>query len=186
MLDLIIQYDKIAFHYINGLWRNDLADTIMPILRKASVWIPLYLGLLAYIFWNHSKHFWQILFFIILTVSLSDITSSHIIKKIAKRTRPCNEIELRETVVNIVPCGSGYSFTSSHAANHYALAAALSLSIFRRKKNIQFIFFTWAASIAYAQVYVGVHFPLDILCGSILGISIALLLYRLVFRNNKI
>lgn len=185
MLDLINQYDKIIFHYINGVWRSDIADVIMPFMRKASNWIPLYLCLLVYIFWNYSKFFWQILLFLILTVSFSDITSSHIIKKVVKRTRPCNELTLRDSVVTIVPCGAGYSFTSSHAANHYALAAALSLSIFRRKKKIQFLLFTWAATIATAQIYVGVHYPFDILCGSILGISIALILYKIMFRNIK-
>lgn len=185
MIELIKHYDQIAFYYINGLWHNDTADIIMPFMRKASNWIPLYFGLLVYIFWNYSKYFWKILLFLILTVSLSDSISSHLIKKTVKRPRPCNEVSMQKPALMLVHCGSGYSFTSSHAANHYALSAALSLSIFRRKKRWQAIFFTWAACIAYAQVYVGVHFPLDVLCGAILGIIIATLTYRIVFKKYE-
>jgi membrane-associated phospholipid phosphatase len=178
MLELFTYYDHLAFHYCNGIWRNDWADYFMPLMRKASNWIPLYLGLLIYLFWTHSKSFWQTLIFILLTVGFADAISSHLIKKSVKRPRPCRETTIATSVVNIVPCGGGYSFTSSHAANHYALATAFSLTLFRRNRRIQLLFFSWAACIAYAQVYVGVHYPLDIGCGAILGIIIALITYK--------
>jgi undecaprenyl-diphosphatase len=83
-----------------------------------------------------------------------------------------------------VPCNS-FSFTSSHAASHYALALSMSLSLFRRKKIMEIILFTWAATIGYAQIYVGVHYPFDIICGALLGIGIVFALNRIPFFNFK-
>ena len=178
MLDFIQHYDEIAFHYINGVWRDSFSDIFLPFMRKAKNWIPLYACLLGYIYYFFKKDFIKIFFLIALTIVVTDLTSSHLLKKKIRRTRPCRETELPYEAVKLIPCSPGFSFTSSHAANHYALATILSLSIFRRKKGVQLAFFTWAALIAYAQVYVSVHYPFDILCGSILGIGIALLVNK--------
>ena len=74
-------------------------------------------------------------------------------------------------------CGSGYSFTSSHATNHFAIALFLVLLWGRKHPFLRYLFPLWAASIALAQVYVGVHYPLDIFVGSLLGVGIGVLGY---------
>jgi membrane-associated phospholipid phosphatase len=179
MLDFIQHYDEIAYHYINGLWRDSFSDIFLPFMRKAKNWIPLYVCLLGYIYYFFKKDFVKIFFLVALTMVATDLTSSHLLKKTIRRTRPCRETELPYEAVKLIPCSHGFSFPSSHAANHYALATILSLSIFSRKKGVQLAFFTWAALIAYAQVYVGVHYPFDIFCGTLLGISMALLVNRI-------
>jgi len=109
----------------------------------------------------------------LLTVSIADITSSHIIKNQFQRIRPCNQIGFKETAHLLVPCGSGYSFTSSHATNHFAIALFLILTIGQLWKWIRVPLFLWACSIALAQVYVGVHYPTDVLVGGIIGTFIS-------------
>ncbi len=180
MLDFIEYYDRIIFHAINGEWRNEVADGIMPFMRKATNWIPLYVFLVGYIYFNFKKQFWKIVLYIALVAGITDLTSSHLIKKTVQRVRPCRETTLNFEVVKQISCSPGFSFTSSHAANHYALATALSLTIFRRKKFFQVLVFSWAAIIAYAQIYVGVHYPFDIFCGALLGMSIALFIRRFI------
>jgi undecaprenyl-diphosphatase len=88
----------------------------------------------------------------------------------------------------IVPCGSGYSFPSAHATNHFALAVFSALTMKRLVKNIWPIAITWAALVAYAQVYVGVHFPLDVFCGALLGTAVGMItsrLYHMKFGLEK-
>ncbi len=181
MLELFKQLDYTTFHYINGLWRHEVADVIFTFFRKPSNWIPLYVLLLGYTISKYRWNFWRVLICVALTVGTADAVSSHIVKNAFKRARPCNQPELVGKVVNIVPCGSGYSFTSSHAANHFALAAALSMTLFRRKKYVQTAFFIWAGCVAYAQVYCGVHFLFDVISGALLGLAIAFLLITLIY-----
>jgi membrane-associated phospholipid phosphatase len=182
MLDFIQYYDEIAFHQINGVWRDAASDVFFPFMRRAKNWIPLYIFLLGYIYYYFKKDFIKIFCLVALTMIVSDVTSSHLIKKTVRRTRPCRETALPYEPVRQIICSPGYSYPSSHATNHYALAAILSLTIFRRKKGIQLVFFTWAALIAYGQVYVGVHYPFDIFCGMLLGTSIAVLVSKVYLR----
>jgi undecaprenyl-diphosphatase len=69
-------------------------------------------------------------------------------------------------------CSGGFSFTSSHAANHFGLAMFIFMTIQPLFKKYTWLFFIWAAVIAYAQVYVGVHYPLDIFVGALIGLFI--------------
>lgn len=82
----------------------------------------------------------------------------------------------------LVGCGGGYSFPSSHATNHFALATLLFLSWGRKFRSWRWILLLWAASIAYGQVYVGVHYPLDVSFGALLGATLGLLAYQLYRR----
>jgi membrane-associated phospholipid phosphatase len=177
MLDNIVQIDHFFFHYLNGVWRASFLDTCLPYCRDAKTWLPLYLFILYYTFKNYQKFFIQILLVVGLSVALSDSVSSHIIKPLVHRLRPCNEPYLQGEVVNLIPCGSGFSFTSSHAANHFALAMIFSLLIFPKNKLAQYVFFAWASLVAYSQVYVGVHYPIDVLSGALLGIAISKIVY---------
>ncbi|RZL15228.1 MAG: phosphatase PAP2 family protein, partial [Pedobacter sp.] len=79
-----------------------------------------------------------------------------------------------------VPCGSGYSFPSAHATNHFGIAVFLILVFYKKWKPILPLGLLWAFSIAFAQVYVGVHYPVDIICGSLLGTLLGFISFRLV------
>ena len=105
--------------------------------------------------------------------------SSELVKKTVRRIRPCNDPELQEEVKLLVSCGAGYSFTSSHATNHFAVAAFISMTLGLLYRWIRLPLFLWAASIAFGQVYVGVHYPLDVIGGGILGVLIGFIIARL-------
>ncbi|BDS12693.1 phosphatase PAP2 family protein [Aureispira anguillae] len=177
MLEHLIEWDQAAFGLINGTWHNDFLDVILPYWRNKKTWIPLYALLLLIIGKDRGFKTVWVLIIIGLTIGLSDQVSSQWIKKTIERIRPCNDTNLG-AVRELVPCGGGYSFTSSHATNHFAFAMQLFL-LFRlnwQKRYFVLLFF-WAGLIAYSQVYVGVHYPLDVTMGAILGCFLAWIVY---------
>ncbi|MBC7885985.1 MAG: phosphatase PAP2 family protein [Saprospiraceae bacterium] len=164
----IFEWDIAVFEFINTDLSNAFFDWLLPMWRQPFFWVPLYIFLIAFVIINYStKSYWFVLF-VILTVSSSDLLSSRAIKKTIRRIRPCHT-EYVQTIER-VPCGSGYSFTSTHAANHFAISTFLILTLGQHLRRIIPWLWAWAASVAFAQVYVGVHFPLDVIGGAILGV----------------
>lgn len=174
MLEQLIALDKEIFLSINQGMTNSFFGWLMPILRNPYTWSPLYLFIIIFSIKNYKKEGVVMILFLLLNFGMSDWTSSTLIKKSVQRIRPCNDIELKEDMVVRVRCSSGYSFTSSHATNHFAMAVLLIILFYRRWKHILWLALLWAASIGFAQIYVGVHFPGDILAGTVLGTLIGL------------
>lgn len=117
---------------------------------------------------------------------MTDFISSEIIKKTVKRERPC-QLKAFDNQINVLTrCGSGYSFTSSHAANHFGLGIMLFYLLWDKRKKLAMLFILWASLISISQVYVGVHFPLDIFAGALLGLVIASLMLVLFKKLNAI
>ncbi len=170
VIETLISWDYAAWYYLNTVWQNDVLDAIVPYLRNQWTWAPLYLFLLLFMTINFGKKGLMWCVFFLLTFAIADQMSASLIKPYIQRLRPCNNPYLQQYVHLLVPCGSGYSFPSSHSANHFALAVFGAITWQRHGKWIWPASLLWAASVAYAQVYVGVHFPLDVLCGGILGV----------------
>ncbi len=147
-------------------------------LRHKLFSVPLYLFLILYVYKNYINQRWLIFAGFALTIFMSDTISSKIIKPSIQRTRPCHEVELQAN--KRIPCSHGFSFTSSHATNHFAIGTFLFLlfawTVWR------YGFMLWAGSISFAQIYVGVHYPLDVICGSTIGILIGVFTFA-VFNN---
>lgn len=159
---------------VNASWHNSVFDVIMPFVRNQFTWAPLYLFLLVFVCWNFK---WRGLLWcagFLLCFGIADQLSAHLIKPLVQRPRPCNDETLRQLVHIIVPCGSGYSFPSSHAANHFALGTFMAITFHKIAKGIWWLPMLWAALVSYAQVYVGVHFPVDVVIGGILGVLVGL------------
>jgi undecaprenyl-diphosphatase len=173
----ILQWDEQLFHFINHGWQHPFLDAVIPLLRNKYFWMPLYVFLFSFFLLNFKKKGLLLVLALCLAVGISDVTSSQLIKKTVKRARPCKTVETLTDVHLLVPCGSGYSFPSSHAANHFTLAFFLFLALGKMFRWTCLLLMAWAASIALAQVYVGVHYPLDILAGAMLGMLIAGLVY---------
>jgi len=174
MLEYLTEIDKIVFLSINQGLSNPFFDFLMPILRNPYTWAPLYLFILIFAIKNYKKRGIIMILFFLLSFGLGDMISASAIKPQAMRVRPCNDVPFKEQVKVRVRCGSGYSMPSSHATNHFAMGVFL-LMVFRKKwKPIIWLSIVWAASISFAQIYVGVHYPGDILVGTILGILIGL------------
>jgi undecaprenyl-diphosphatase len=181
----LIALDHRVWYYLNVRWRNEFLDAVIPYFRNQWTWAPLYLFLLVFLVGNFKKKGWLWCLFFLLTFALADRISAGWIKEIFQRTRPCNDLSLAKMVYIIVPCGSGYSFPSTHAANHFALGTFAALTLQKHVKGVWWMAMFWAASVSYAQVYVGVHFPLDIFCGALLGLLIGMctgMLFNLKFR----
>jgi undecaprenyl-diphosphatase len=173
MIKEIINIDKTLFKLINQHFVNDFLDAIMPFIREKLIWIPLYLFLLVYIIINFPKKSLPWIIGIALTPTFTDLISSRLIKPYYDRIRPCNDPTLFDTIRILVNhCGQNGSFTSSHAANHFGIAMFIWITMKNVWGNYVSVFFVWAGLISYAQVYVGVHFPMDVLGGALLGCGI--------------
>ena len=185
-MNKVLQLDKQLFTVINGN-HNDLFDTLALFLRNSNSWMPLYLFLLCFALVNFRKNTWWWVFFAAGTVILTNFLSSDIIKENIFRLRPCNDPDLADTVrvlVNYRPQSS--SFTSSHATNHFAMAAFFYFTLNRFIGKWGLLFFAWALSICYAQVYVGVHFPLDVTSGGLIGFVFGYLSARSFNKNYEL
>ena len=186
-MNKILELDKELFKLINGRWHNSLFDAIMPFLRNLNFWVPLYLFLLVYAIFNFKKNtFWWI-FFAAGTVIIANFISSDIIKENFFRLRPCNDPRLADTVrVLVTYRPQSSSFVSSHATNHFAMAAFFYFTLSRFMGKWALLFFVWAFLICYAQAYVGVHFPLDLISGGLIGFVFGYLSARSFNKNYEL
>lgn len=172
-LNPILGLDKALFSLINGKWTHPVLDVIMPWLRHANNWIPLYLALLLFLCYKWGKTTWKWLLVAVFNVAISDQLSSNVFKPFFGRLRPCQDPTiLYKSRLLIDHCMTSASFTSSHAANHFGFAMFAFMTLRPFFKNYTYLFFVWAACISYAQVYIGVHYPLDVLGGALLGLSL--------------
>jgi undecaprenyl-diphosphatase len=177
MLETLQYWDAVLFKFVNNGLSNPLFDILLPWCREKWFWMPLYTFITAFSLLNFGKKGGFIVLGLVVAAGLADFTSSTLVKKNIQRIRPCNQPELTQTVIQRAPCGSGYSFTSSHAANHFAAAVFLIGVFGAAGRWVRPAALGWAALIAFSQVYVGVHFPGDVLGGALLGSLIG----RLVF-----
>jgi undecaprenyl-diphosphatase len=168
--------DKRLFIRLNSEWTNSFFDTILPYFRDSVFWAPLYLFILVFVALNYGKKGWWWSLAFVCTIAIADMVSSRIFKEGFQRLRPCRDPFFFDHVrLLLKSCSGGYSFTSSHAANHFAMATYVSLTFYPIFKKWIYLSYLWAFFIAYAQVYVGVHYPLDILGGTVVGVLSGLL-----------
>lgn len=175
MLDWLLRLDLRLFFRINNQWQHAWLDAILPWIREPYLWAPLYLFLALFVIINYKwKGFFWIVFFIV-SFGIADQTSSFL-KDTVGRLRPCRDPLLQQFVRVLVSyCPMSGSFTSNHAANHFALGTFCFITLKPAFQRFTWLFIAWAFMIGYAQVYVGVHYPLDILGGALLGTMIGLL-----------
>jgi membrane-associated phospholipid phosphatase len=179
----LLANDKAVFAVLNGKWTNSFFDAIMPWVRDSKNWIPLYMAILAVLFYKWGKKAWKWVLMVVINVALTDQISSSFFKPFFHRLRPCADPTImHQSRLLLDHCSGGFSFTSSHAANHFGLAMFIVMTLQPLLKNYRYLFLIWAALICYAQIYVGVHFPLDVFVGSIIGISVGYLSGKLYYK----
>lgn len=183
MIDQLEKWDKSLFKLLNGT-HNELFDFLMPWISNKWVWIPLY-ALLVFWLIRHQKG--NVLFTLIgigLLILISDQVASGILKPWVERLRPCYDPELTDSVHLLKGCGGRFGFASSHASNSFAVAFFCWLLL---KDHLKYIWLLvpWAALVAYSRVYLGVHFPGDILMGALIGIASAYLMYFILKQIRK-
>ena len=173
MITLIEEIDIALFLLINGA-HNAVLDVIMDWISNKFFWIPLYLFLLYRLYQKFGiRLFLFSVLFIIILVAMTDQISVVLFKNVFQRLRPCHNLELVSMVMLVDNhCGGQYGFVSSHATNHFGIASFLGF-LFKNKLTI-FLLFLWASVIAYSRVYLGVHYPTDVVAGAVLGIIIGM------------
>jgi undecaprenyl-diphosphatase len=178
MLTFLNDLDIHLFLFINGN-HNSLLDWIMWTASDRFIWIPLYIWFLWLLFREYKRHFWLLLAAVFIMILASD-QLGNIFKYGVMRIRPSNDPAFRQ-LVHIVKgyTGASYSFYSAHASNSVALAVFMILMIKRSKKYIQPVVIIFALLVSYSRIYLGVHYPLDVMAGAAFGAMIAIVIYKL-------
>lgn len=182
MIAELQQFDTELFLKIHRGLSNGFFDWLMPLVRNRFFWSPLYLFIVIFCIKQYKKQGYYMILMVLVTFAMGDLIASRIIKPNVARIRPCNEISLSDQVIHRVPCGTGYSFPSAHATNHFGIAVFLICLFYRKWKAILPIGLAWALLISFAQIYVGVHYPIDTLVGAILGTSVGLFTFYIYQR----
>lgn len=168
-METLLNIDKQLFLFVNQTLSNDFFDLIMPFITDKKNWIFIYIIGFIYLLFKHKWKGLIIISTLLIGVLIADQVSANLIKDWVGRLRPCHDLDNVNLLVN---CGSGKSFPSAHATNNFF--AAFTLSHFFKKQT--HIFYIIAFLVAISRVFVGVHYPLDITAGALLGILIGFLL----------
>ena len=197
MLEQLLHIDTEILLAING-WHAPWADTLMWIISAKATWIPLYLLLIGLLVWRYRKPVmtsvkWLqkvpacvvIIAMIGLAVGAADFIASGILKELVARPRPTRVPELEGVLHLVNGYRSGrYGFVSSHAAN--TMVCALLFSMIWRNKIATVGLMLWVAANCYSRMYLGVHYPLDILGGLMVGCLVAMTAYVLLWKWGMI
>ena len=180
MNDVLLELDRSLFYFCNQGLRNWFFDAILPFLtdlnRKPVALVVV--GILWIVLLSKGGRHGRIAALLLIpTIVLSDQLSSSVLKFLVERARPCRDLANVHLLVN---CGSGYSFPSTHAVNNFAAALVLAYFIPRWT----WAFFSFAALVGFTRIYVGVHYPSDVIGGAVIGLLIGAVVL-IVFRASE-
>ena len=177
-METLSNIDSDLFLFLNGL-HADWMDKVMVLLTAMWAWFPLYLLLIYWTVKQYGKRCWWVFLAVGIVVLCSDQLSAHVCKPLFQRLRPCYNPDLQDLIY--LPkgmAGGKYGFVSSHAANTFAVAAFLTPALSKNHNWIGIVLYLWAFISSYSRIYLGFHYPGDILCGALLGIMIGLILWK--------
>ena len=179
MLELLLNWDRDTFIYLNSLGIEDY-DVFWSNITNFTTWIPLFILFVVLIFRAYPKKeaFWvlgTVLLTLALVAALTGLT-----KEWVERLRPNNTEEIN-TLIRILKSPDGYSFFSGHASSSFSITTSIFLFL-RDRFKWSWVFFLWPLLFATSRIYVGVHYPLDLLVGATVGILFAILFYRLYYK----
>ncbi|MBM1108050.1 phosphatase PAP2 family protein [Aurantibacter crassamenti] len=176
MLEKLLDWDREIFIFLNNLG-TDSHDVFWQTITKFPPWIPLYLILIALLFWKSSfkEGVWMLLSYVSMLVILQP--TIYTTKHFVGRLRPNNNESINQ-LIRIVHEPSNFSFFSGHAAFSFSIAT---LAVLFLRKKTRFIHFVWLYPILFSssRIYLGVHYPSDILVGALVGVLFAFVFYRM-------
>jgi undecaprenyl-diphosphatase len=175
-------WDTDLFRFINEAHQPWL-DKPMEIISGKLTWIPLYALLIYYLYKQLKQAVWKAIIYLLTTILFADQISSSLLKPLFKRLRPCHVEEFQSWIHLPDGCGGMYGLCSSHAAN--AFAVAVGFYLLSKNKRMGAALLIWASVISYSRIYLGAHYPLDVITGAIVGAAGAWLLFTFYLRFTK-
>nr|WP_297338224.1 phosphatase PAP2 family protein [Algoriphagus sp.] len=167
MIEQIKAWDERLFIWLNGFhW--DWLDPVVYRATETSTWIPLYLLLIYLIYKIDPKNSWWVFGGVALTILIADQSTSGFMKPFFERLRPCHDPRWDGIIHNYGRCGGLYGFASSHAANTVGLAVFLNRKLKGKLPYLRWLYL-YAFLVSYTRIYLGVHYPADILIGALIG-----------------
>lgn len=167
-MEEFILEDKKALIFLNNLG-NSSFDQFWILVSEKWFWIPLYIIFLYFLLKNFNrKSFFYIILFVALGITASD-QIANIFKFGFARLRPCHDPSL-VGLIRVVKCGGQFGFYSAHSSNAFFIAIFLTVLLGKKLKWLPYFLLVWASTVAYSRVYLGMHFPGDILAGALMGI----------------
>ena len=182
ILSWLSEADTNLFLALNGM-HSDFFDTVMYWVSNRWIWIPFYALIFFRLMRIDRKNIFRILIAAVLLITVSDQLSSGVIKKSVERPRPCHEAAIAEQVHLVKNyCGGKFGFVSSHAANCFALLTFLFLILKGKDRRMMQLVFIWAVVVSYSRIYLGVHYPGDVICGGLSGALLGKIFSLIYFR----
>ena len=169
LLQWLDHLDKVFFILIQQDSDHAVLDGPMLVLREPLTWVPFYGFMVYYAFRAGKQKAWAFILLSLVTFAVTDSLTAQVLKPLFGRLRPCHDPEMQGYIRSLVDCGGLYSMPSNHAANHFGLATFWYFSIRAMNGRKWPWLWLWAALICYAQVYVGKHYPFDVLAGAVVG-----------------
>lgn len=175
-MEKLVELDKAIFFFLNGL-HSPWLDFPMFMVSHTVTWLPLYAVLLYLLIRHYGKQCWIPLIGVALTILFADQITSGIMKPLFERLRPTRDPALEGLVHYVNNRGGLYGFASSHAANTFGTATFF-FFMFRNTRRKIWMLFLWAAFVSYTRIYLGLHYPGDILVGALVGVFSGWICFR--------
>lgn len=165
MLEYLNSIDRALFFFMNGQLANPLTDFLMPVITDDMILRVLYGAAMAILLWRGNARLRWLVLFSALTLTATDQIAAHLLKPLIERVRPCH---ILPDVHLLVGCGGGWAMPSAHAANVFGQALLFAIA----EPKSRWYLLVFASMVALSRVFVGVHYPGDILVGAALGVGI--------------
>jgi undecaprenyl-diphosphatase len=183
MIEKIKEWDTELFLFLNRL-HTPYMDTAMYWVTDKWFWFPFYGVLIFFLIRRYKRTGLWMIVATVLAITLADQIASAVFKPYFLRNRPCHEAAIGQLVHVVRGCGGQYGFVSSHASTTFAFATMMWLLLRHRVTFIVYLFY-WAFLVSYSRIYVGVHYPLDIFFGALVGVICALTVF-FIYKRLKI